>query len=70
MLAISEKIDLLRDHPRLGPRRSDIAAGARLLIERHFLILYETHPNTDQGQVDAVEIVSVVDGRRDLTELF
>jgi toxin ParE1/3/4 len=70
LLAISEKIDLLRDHPRLGPRRSDIAEGARLLIERHFLILYETHPNTDEEPVEAVEIVSIVDGRRDLTELF
>ena len=70
LLAISEKIDLLRDHPRLGPRRSDIAEGARLLIEGHFLVLYETHPNTDEGPVEAVEIVSIVDGRRDLTELF
>jgi toxin ParE1/3/4 len=44
LLAIGEKIELLRNHPRLGPRRSDIAAGARLLIEGHFLVLYETHP--------------------------
>ena len=70
LLAIGEKIDLLRDHPRLGPRRSDIADGARLLIEGHFLVLYQTHPDTDEGPVEAVEIVSIVDGRRDLTELF
>jgi plasmid stabilization system protein ParE len=42
LLDISEKIELLRDHPWLGPRRSDIAEGARLLIEGHFLILYES----------------------------
>jgi toxin ParE1/3/4 len=70
LLAISEKIELLRDHPRLGPRRSDIAASARLLIEGQFLVLYETHPDSDEGPVDSVEIVSIVDGRRDLTELF
>jgi toxin ParE1/3/4 len=70
LLAISEKIELLRNHPRLGPRRSDIADGARLLIEGHFLVLYETHPDTDEGPVEAVEIVGIVDGRRDLTELF
>jgi toxin ParE1/3/4 len=70
LLAISEKIELLRDHPRLGPRRPDIARGARLLIEGHFLILYEMHPDTADGPVEAVEIVSIVDGRRDLTELF
>jgi toxin ParE1/3/4 len=47
LLAIGEKIELLRNHPRLGPRRSDIADGARLLIEGHFLILYETHPSRE-----------------------
>jgi plasmid stabilization system protein ParE len=36
LVAISEKIELLRDHPRIGPRRPDIAEGARLLIEGHF----------------------------------
>jgi toxin ParE1/3/4 len=70
LLAISKKIELLREHPRLGPRRSDIAEGARAIIERHFLVLYETHPDTDEGLVETVEIVSIVDGRRDLTELF
>jgi toxin ParE1/3/4 len=70
LLAISDKIELLRDHPRLGPRRSDIAEGARLLIEGHFLVLYQTHPDSNDGPVDVVEIVSIVDGRRDLTELF
>jgi toxin ParE1/3/4 len=70
LLGISEKIELLRDHPRLGPRRSDIADSARLLIEGHFLIFYETHPDTDEGPVETVEIVSIVDGRRELTELF
>jgi toxin ParE1/3/4 len=53
--AISEKIDLLRDHPRIGPRGSDIAEDARLLIEGHFLVLYETHPDTDEGPVETVE---------------
>lgn len=70
LLAIGEKIELLRLHPRLGPRRSDIAEGARLLIEGHFLILYETQPDTDEGPIETVEIVSIVDGRRDLNELF
>jgi len=70
LLTISEKIELLRNYPRLGPRRSDIASGARLLIEGRFLVLYETDPDTDERPVETVEIVSIVDGRRDLTELF
>jgi toxin ParE1/3/4 len=31
---------------------------------------FETHPDTDEGPVDEVEIVRAVDGRRDLTHLF
>src|SRR5271169_6494136 len=34
-----------------------------------YLILFETGPDTDEGPVDAVEILRVVDGRRDLTNL-
>jgi plasmid stabilization system protein ParE len=36
LLAIGEKIELLSNHPRLGPRRTDIVDSARLLIEGHF----------------------------------
>jgi toxin ParE1/3/4 len=41
-----------------------------MLVERPYLILFETHPNTGEGPVEEVEIVRVVDGRRDLTSLF
>jgi len=34
------------------------------------VILYETIPDTDDDPVDHVEIVRVVDGRRDLRSLF
>jgi toxin ParE1/3/4 len=50
LLAISEKIDLLRDHPRLGPRRSDIAAGARLLIEGIFWCSMKPTPTRTKGR--------------------
>jgi toxin ParE1/3/4 len=42
----------------------------RMLVEGPYLILFETHPDTNEGPVDRVEIVRVVDGRRDLTDLF
>ena len=29
----------------------------RMLVEYPYLILYETHPNTDKGPIDEVEIV-------------
>jgi toxin ParE1/3/4 len=41
-----------------------------MLVEGPYLILYEAHPDTDEGLIDEVEIVRVVDGRRDLTSLF
>jgi toxin ParE1/3/4 len=68
--AIEAKTELLASQPRIGPRRPEIRPSARLLIERPYLILYETRPDTDDGPVDQVEIVRVIDGRRDLTSLF
>jgi len=41
-----------------------------MLVEAPFVILYETRPDTDDGPIDTVEIVGVVDGRRDLSALF
>jgi toxin ParE1/3/4 len=68
--AIEAKADMLVQFPRRGPRRANIRPAARMLVEGPYLILYETHPDTDEGLVNAVEIVRVVDGRRDLTSLF
>ncbi|HEY2136976.1 MAG TPA: type II toxin-antitoxin system RelE/ParE family toxin [Xanthobacteraceae bacterium] len=70
VLAIGQRIEMLRHHQRIGVRRPDIREAARLLIEGHYLVLYEAHPDADDGPVDWVEVVSIVDGRRDLTELF
>jgi len=61
---------LLSRQPRLGPRRPEIRPSTRLLVERPYLILYETHPDTDDGPLEEVEIVRVVDGRRDLTSFI
>ena len=68
--AMESKVDLLVAHPRLGVRHPEIQRSARILIEWPYLILYETHPDTDDGPIESVEIVRVVDGRRDLSRLF
>lgn len=67
---IKSKTCLLVNHPRLGVRRPDIHASARILVEGAYLLLYETHPDSDDGPIESVEIVRVVDGRRDLTRAF
>lgn len=68
--AIGAKIEGLAQHPRRGPRRPDIQPAVRMLVEGPYLILFETHPDADEGPVDNIDIVRVVDGRRDLTKLF
>jgi toxin ParE1/3/4 len=68
--AIEEKATSLLVHPRLGVRRPEIAPTARMLVEGMYLLLYETHPDSDDGPVDEVEIVRVVHGHRDLERIF
>jgi len=41
-----------------------------MLAEGPYVILYETIPDTDRGPVDTMQIVRVVDGRRDLRNLL
>jgi toxin ParE1/3/4 len=69
-VTIEAKTELLASYPHIGPRRPEIGPSARLLVEKPYLVLYETHPDTDSGPIDEVEVVRVIDGRRDLTSLF
>jgi toxin ParE1/3/4 len=68
--ALGSRIDQLVDHPRLGPRRGDIRPATRMLVEGAYLILFETVPDTDDGPIDRIEIIRVLDGRRDLARLI
>ncbi len=61
LLAIDEKIERLRQFPDIGAARDDIRPGARMLIHGAYLVLYEF----DRAG-DAVEIVAIVEGMRDL----
>lgn len=64
------KAEMLADYPRLGQRHPEIFATARMLVEAPYVILYETIPDDDEADVHTVEIVRVVDSRRDLTAIF
>ena len=68
--AVQAKTESLVDYPRVGARRPDIRTSTRILIEGPYLVLYETHPDSDEGGIDEVEIVRIVDGRRNLKNLF
>lgn len=67
---LEHRVALLASTPRMGVRRPEIAPTARMLVEGVYLILYETHPDTDEGPVEAVEIVRIVHGHRDLARVF
>ena len=70
ILAVLEsRAQTLATHPRLGLRRRDIGPTVRVLIEGQYLILYETHPNTDESTIDTIEIVRVIDSKQVLTRL-
>lgn len=68
--AIQKRVDMLSRHPRLGMRRSDIRSSTRVLVEGPYLILYETHPDSEDEHIDAVEVVRIIDGRRYLKNLL
>jgi toxin ParE1/3/4 len=65
LLKIDDKLQILRDFPKIGTLRPDIRPGFRMLVEGYYLLLYDY----DEAN-DAVELISAVDGRQDLTELF
>lgn len=64
------RVALLAQHPRAGGRQPEIYSSARMLVEAPYVILYETHPDVDEGDIHTVEVVRIVDGRRDLAALF
>ena len=67
---ILASVTRLSEHPRIGKRRPDIRAETRMLVERPYIVLYRTEPDSDDGEIAHVIVIRVVDGRRDLTSLF
>jgi toxin ParE1/3/4 len=67
---IEAKSQLLKSQPRMGVRRSDIRPSMRMLIEAPYVLLYRTDPDTEEGPIGTVEIIRIVDGRRDLGGIF
>jgi toxin ParE1/3/4 len=61
---------MLREEPRLGPRRDDIRARLRMLVENPYLVFYQLTPDAENESVERVEILRVLDGRRDLLRLL
>ena len=65
VLRIDKKMQLLRRFPTIGALRNDLRRGMRMLVEGNYLLLYEYDPRKNE-----VELIAVVDGRRELSGLF
>jgi toxin ParE1/3/4 len=63
-LRIDARMQILRRFPEIGARRNDIRRGMRTLVEGNYLLLYEYDSRKDE-----VDLVAVVDGRRELSGL-
>ncbi len=57
-----ERCMQLSEYPELGPRRPEIATDVRSLLSERWLILYWVTP-------EHVQVVRIVDGARDLSQL-
>lgn len=65
LLRIDAKLQILRRFPEIGASRNDIRRGMRMLVEGNYLLLYEYDSRKDE-----VDLIAVVDGRRELSGLF
>jgi toxin ParE1/3/4 len=54
---------MLKEHPRAGRARDEIRPGLRSVASRSYVVFYRIRSDT-------AEIVRVLDGRRDLDEIF
>lgn len=62
---IEDAIRRLADFPQLGPSREDLFFGARVILRRPYLVIYRF-----QSEPRQVDIVRVIDARRDLEAIF
>ena len=65
LLRIDKRIQILRHFPEIGALRNDLRRGMRMLVEGHYLLLYEYDSRKDE-----VDLIAVIDGRRELSGLF
>jgi toxin ParE1/3/4 len=61
--SIGEICRMLKEHPRAGRARDEIRPGLRSVASRPYVVFYRIRSDT-------AEIVRVLDGRRDLDEIF
>ena len=61
--AIGEACRVLEEHPLAGRTRDEIRAGLRSVLASPYVIFYRVNN-------DVPELVRILDGRRDVNEIF
>jgi toxin ParE1/3/4 len=64
--ALDRRTAQIEIFPRSGTRRADIGPHIRVLPHGSYLILYELYPDEDDGPIEIMEIIRVLDGSFDL----
>jgi toxin ParE1/3/4 len=64
VLRIGERMKILRRSPK-SESCNDLRRGMRMLVEGNYLLLYEYDSRKDE-----VDLIAVIDGRRELSGLF
>jgi toxin ParE1/3/4 len=61
--AIGEACQMLEEHPLAGPTRDEIRPGLRSALASPYVVFYQVIG-------EAAQIVRILDGRRDVDEIF
>ena len=62
---LDEALKLIAEYPEIGPERADLARGVRLFLRSPYLIAYQV-----DSAANAIDVIRVVDGRRNLSALL
>jgi toxin ParE1/3/4 len=60
---LSDRIDILRTNPLIGPRRHEIADGLRMLVVGNYLAFYMVRSTT-------INVVRILHGARDIKTIM
>lgn len=63
--AVEQGFGLIAEYPKIGPERDDLGEGVRLLLRSPYLVAYRIDEDAS-----AIDIIRVVDCRRDLAALL
>jgi toxin ParE1/3/4 len=62
---IDQAISSLVLFPERGPQRDDLRRGLRMLVVHRYLVIYRFEQSLDE-----IHILRILEGERDLTDLF